>query len=1013
MTGKGTFEVKLDIIGNNLAELVQTQKGMAAVRKEATELSHMFKIGLGIDFAGRATQAVAALPGIFDRVIRRGVDFNRRMYDAEIGIANVLAKFMSLDRVAAKGEAAKAMQKIIELEPKVAGGLDDLVQGFLATVASAQSAGIAVEQNIDLVGRFANAVANANLPASQLAQEMRAIFTGNITADAALAKVLVIGPQDVARAKEAGNLYEFLVDKIGSLGDAGDSAAVAVSSLGSAVDKLLGDITKPVFDAWLQGVRELGEGMSSPDLQASLRSLGIRVAELVELGFSFTEFARANADALVFLAHAAAGLGVVFSTLKLRDLILLVGDKTKAIIASRLAIEAETVAVSRNTAAQAANAALRKELSMRPQNFAAKTSFVGGLFAPASIATLVIGQQLISAIEASTLARLEAEERIARSQHAEAQSLIEQTRAASTLQQQAENRAAALAKIAEIDARIDNLRGQLSTAEPAAFAGQFQVGAGVVAMRNESVLRQIAELERQRVPFETVARVAGGSRGEELVSQNQEAERSNALLSEQEDLYKKATARAAELEDRVQALRREQALLATDNTGRIGILKDELDGIEATLAEQLKIAEELPDADKRALIVKDLHLQTEEKRIPLLLAIQALEKELREEGERAVEAAQKEADAEREKANAIREGLTALRLARLQAERQGVEGNPFLTTEQKRSALQDTYARENAELDDQISRLQIRLALGIEDGEYRLAIEEKLLDLQTQQADIQRELALGSFGGEFRAELVAWMDSFGSDAEQVAGILTGTVGASIDAISSQLTAAIFQTQSWSQAWGNIGLAVAQTFVQMVIRYAAARAAMWAINLAFKPAEKAATLESAATAGAAWAGPAVAASIATMGGADIVGLTAYIAALAAGEMATVAASGVTAAAAGGLIRGPGSGTSDSIPALLSNGEFVVRAAAVDRYGAAIFNAFNNLELGPRVVRPVSPGISQAFSPNALTATAGDRPDRPISVFVIPDEREATRIARHSQARGDIVRIVREERGQIFG
>lgn len=41
------------------------------------------------------------------------------------------------------------------------------------------------------------------------------------------------------------------------------------------------------------------------------------------------------------------------------------------------------------------------------------------------------------------------------------------------------------------------------------------------------------------------------------------------------------------------------------------------------------------------------------------------------------------------------------------------------------------------------------------------------------------------------------------------------------------------------------------------------------------------------------------------------------------------------AAGGLIRGPGSGTSDSIPARLSNGEYVVNAAAVAQPGGRAF------------------------------------------------------------------------------
>lgn len=47
------------------------------------------------------------------------------------------------------------------------------------------------------------------------------------------------------------------------------------------------------------------------------------------------------------------------------------------------------------------------------------------------------------------------------------------------------------------------------------------------------------------------------------------------------------------------------------------------------------------------------------------------------------------------------------------------------------------------------------------------------------------------------------------------------------------------------------------------------------------------------------------------------------------------------ASGGQINGPGTETSDSIPALLSQGEFVVKAAAVRAYGANMFHALNNM------------------------------------------------------------------------
>jgi TP901 family phage tail tape measure protein len=45
------------------------------------------------------------------------------------------------------------------------------------------------------------------------------------------------------------------------------------------------------------------------------------------------------------------------------------------------------------------------------------------------------------------------------------------------------------------------------------------------------------------------------------------------------------------------------------------------------------------------------------------------------------------------------------------------------------------------------------------------------------------------------------------------------------------------------------------------------------------------------------------------------------------------------AAGGHITGPGTGTSDSIPAMLSHGEYVVKASSVAKYGVATLDAIN--------------------------------------------------------------------------
>lgn len=87
------------------------------------------------------------------------------------------------------------------------------------------------------------------------------------------------------------------------------------------------------------------------------------------------------------------------------------------------------------------------------------------------------------------------------------------------------------------------------------------------------------------------------------------------------------------------------------------------------------------------------------------------------------------------------------------------------------------------------------------------------------------------------------------------------------------------------------------------------------------------------------------------------------------------------ASGGHIRGPGSGTSDSILARLSNGEFVVRAAAVQHYGPELLHALNAKRLpafatgGEVGFVPDIPPITQAVLGTA-TGTSG----RPVNLTI---------------------------------
>jgi hypothetical protein len=51
------------------------------------------------------------------------------------------------------------------------------------------------------------------------------------------------------------------------------------------------------------------------------------------------------------------------------------------------------------------------------------------------------------------------------------------------------------------------------------------------------------------------------------------------------------------------------------------------------------------------------------------------------------------------------------------------------------------------------------------------------------------------------------------------------------------------------------------------------------------------------------------------------------------------SGTTYMATGGFVSGPGTPTSDSVPAMLSNGEYVIKAASVDKFGTRFLDSVN--------------------------------------------------------------------------
>lgn len=105
-----------------------------------------------------------------------------------------------------------------------------------------------------------------------------------------------------------------------------------------------------------------------------------------------------------------------------------------------------------------------------------------------------------------------------------------------------------------------------------------------------------------------------------------------------------------------------------------------------------------------------------------------------------------------------------------------------------------------------------------------------------------------------------------------------------------------------------------------------------------------------------------------------------------QVATILANPPKKLATGGPVIGPGSGTSDSIPTMLSNGEYVIKADSVKKMGLPMLNTINATGKAPMI----NPGINKMASGGLVTNVNVDNSqmakmmaeymDRPIKTYV---------------------------------
>lgn len=361
---------------------------------------------------------------------------------------------------------------------------------------------------------------------------------------------------------------------------------------------------------------------------------------------------------------------------------------------------------------------------------------------------------------------------------------------------------------------------------------------------------------------------------------------------------------------------------------KFGQLESEVNRVSEALTRAGKATKDLQeDFDKMSLDIATAGLKgsdqvfakiDQEKQARMKAVDEMLSKQLQavQEAEALRASAERTGNAESiAKAKALydeRNALYAASLAQEQALKDAIDQQAYEKSISLETALQAAKADMNAAFNEQ-EREKFLEYLNSEQ-------EAKMVALQQEQ--------------ELRQQLLDWrMESQQNmlDFELQAG----------ETIKNQLASGIADVITEGGKLSDVFKDITKSIVNMFIQFMIKKQAAAVLEKLLSKKQAVENAANSAKEASAAVPAAVQKSIATLG--PIAGPPAYAAATAAmtaAGLGSITAGNIMQKANGGPVFGAGTGTSDSIPAMLSNGEYVINAKAVRRLGLPLLNALNN-------------------------------------------------------------------------
>ncbi|MBL4909011.1 MAG: tape measure protein [Alteromonadaceae bacterium] len=203
--------------------------------------------------------------------------------------------------------------------------------------------------------------------------------------------------------------------------------------------------------------------------------------------------------------------------------------------------------------------------------------------------------------------------------------------------------------------------------------------------------------------------------------------------------------------------------------------------------------------------------------------------------------------------------------------------------------------------------------------------KNEMIALRLEQANLNIELGDATFVDGFLIGIESMLDAV-RNFQAEAGMVFGEFFTSTsEGFATAAADAIIFGDSFQDAIGDVARKALRDLLAGIIQIGIQFVLNSALANTLGAASVASSVGQAAAVGSAWATPAALASLATLGTNSAAASTGILATVGLAEGLAVAGF-----ANGGDVRGPGGPRSDSIPAMLSNGEFVVNAKSAARF-----------------------------------------------------------------------------------